>query len=100
MQSVLYTQPWLQDTTYKGGTLHYQHLDGIRIAYHDSTHFLVQVGRNRKGSYKTKYLIKGNLEEAVMLYMSINLGRSYKKRLLMPASSRNRGVLACQASYL
>lgn len=85
----LHTQPWLQDTTYKGGPLHYQELDGKRIAYHDSTHFLVQVGRGKKGAYRTKYDIKGNLTQAVMYYNGINIGNGYKKRLLMPASSRN-----------
>lgn len=83
-----YTQPWLQDTTYKGGPLHYQELDSRRIAYHDSTVFLVQVGKG-KGSYRTKYNIKGNLTQAVMYYNGINLGKGYKKRLLMPSSSHN-----------
>jgi hypothetical protein len=78
----------MKDTTYKGGTLHYQELDGKRIAYHDSTEFLVQVGKG-KGSYRTKYTIKGNLTQAVFYYVGINLGPGWKKRLLMPSCSRN-----------
>lgn len=83
-----YTQPWLQDTTYAGGTLHYQELDGKRIAYHSATVFLVQTGKG-KGSYRTKYSIVGNLTKAVMYYNGINIGRGYKKRLLMPTCSHS-----------
>lgn len=78
----------MQDTTYQGGTLHYKELDGKRIAYHDTTQFMVQVGRG-KGSYRTRYLIKGDLPKAVMYYTCINIGRGYKKRLLMPSSTHN-----------
>ena len=84
----IYTRPWFKDTTYQGGTLHYQELDGKRIAYHSTTQFLVQVGKG-KSSYRTKYVIKGNLSQAVMYYNGINLGNGYKKRLLMPTCSHN-----------
>ena len=85
----IYTQPWLRDTSYQGGTLHYQELDGKRIAYHSTTQFLVQVGKGKKGSYRTSYLIKGNLAKAMMYYNGINLGPKWKKRLLMPTCSHN-----------
>lgn len=84
----LHTQGWMQDTTYAGGTLHYQELDGKRIAYSSATVFLVQIGRG-KGSYRTKYSIVGNLTKAFMYYQGINLGPNWKVRLLMPASSHN-----------
>jgi hypothetical protein len=84
----LHTQPWMRDTTYQGGTLHYTELDGKRIAYHSATVFLVQVGKG-KGSYRPKYRVVGNLTQAVMYYIGINLGPGYKKRLLMPACSHN-----------
>ena len=90
----LHTQPWCQDRSYKGGPLHYQELDGKRIAYHDSTEFLVQVGKG-KSSYRTSYTIWGNLAKAVMYYIGINLGPGHKKRLLMPSCSHNP-VLARQ----
>lgn len=64
-------------------------LDGKRIAYHKNTVFLVQVGKGPKGSYKTSYKFTGNLAKAVMYYNAINIGNGYKKRLLMPSSSRN-----------
>jgi Tfp pilus tip-associated adhesin PilY1 len=91
-----HTRSWVKDVTYNGGTLYYQELDGQRIAYHSSTEFLVQVGRGRKGSYRTKYAIVGNLAKAVMYYNGINLGPKWKKRLVMPACSRNP-VLAQQS---
>lgn len=84
----LHTQPWMRDTTYTGGPLHYQSLDGKRIAYHDSTQFLVQVAKGKSG-YRTKYTLVGNLTQAVMYYNGINLGPGYKKRLLMPSCSHN-----------
>lgn len=73
-------------------------LDGKKIAYTNQTEFLVQIGRYSKGSYKTKYRFEGNLEQAVMYYRAINVGRGYKKRLLMSSCSKNP-VLAKQASY-
>jgi hypothetical protein len=85
----LHTVPWMKDTTYTGGTLHYQELDGKRIAYHSTTQFLVQVGRGKKGSYRTKYAIRGNLAQAVLYYNGINIGRGWKKRLLMPSCSHH-----------
>ena len=62
-------------------------LDGKRIAYGETTEFLVQVGRG-KGAYATRYSFKGELARAVMYYNAINIGRGYKKRLIMPAALR------------
>ena len=73
----------------------FNELDGKKIAYHTGTEFLVQVGF-RKGSYKTKYKITGNLTQAVMYYNAINIGLGYKKRLIAP--SFNKPVLAKQFS--
>jgi hypothetical protein len=71
-------------------------LDGKRIAYANTTEFLVQVGRGSKGSYKTRYRFEGKLSQAVMYYRAINIGFGYKKRLLMPSSPHP--VLAKAAS--
>ncbi len=62
-------------------------LDGKRIAYGETTEFLVQVGRG-KGAYATRYAFKGELARAVMYYNAINIGRGYKKRLVMPNAIR------------
>ena len=67
---------------------HTTHLDGKSKAYCDDTEFLIQVGRGDKGSYKTRYRIVGDLGRAVMYYRAINIGNGYKKRLLMPSSSK------------
>jgi hypothetical protein len=72
-------------------------LNGKSIAYTEETEFLVQVGRYSKGAYKTRYNIKGNLTQAVLLYNCINIGKGYKKRLHMPACSKNP-ILAKEAS--
>jgi hypothetical protein len=70
-------------------------LDGNRIAYSETTEFLVQVGhKNQK--YTTRYAFKGNLHQAVRYYCAINIGRGYKKRLLMPGA--RKPVLARQFS--
>lgn len=62
-------------------------LDGKRICYADSTIFEVQIGRGN-GAYTTKYQFTGNLARAVMHYNAINIGRGYKKRLVMPNAMR------------
>lgn len=70
-------------------------LDGKNIAYCSETVFEVQVSKGR-GSYKTRYEIKGDLARAVMHYNCINIGHNYNKRLLMRASKKP--VLARQKS--
>ena len=67
-------------------------LNGKRIGYSSETVFLIQVGKGSKGSYKTKYSVKGNLGQAVLFYNGVNIGNGYKKRLLSPAM--NKPVLA------
>lgn len=62
-------------------------LDGKRIAYTDTTKFEVQVGRGRS-AYATRYEFTGNLHQAVHYYCAINIGRGYKKRLVMPNAIR------------
>lgn len=73
----------------------HQELNGKKIAYHDQTEFLVQIGRN-KSAYKTRYTITGNLAQAVRYFNGINIGNGYKKRLLAP--SFNKPLLARQFS--
>lgn len=70
-------------------------LDGKRIAYTDDTKFEVQVGRGRS-KYTTRYAFTGNLHQAVFYYRGINIGRGYKKRLVMPDALRR--VLAREFS--
>ena len=77
--------------------LKYAELTGRRIAYCTETEFRVEVGKGRKGGYKTHYVFRGNLGKAVLYYDAINIGRSYKKRLVMPSSPQP--VLHRQASY-
>jgi len=62
-------------------------LDGKRIAYAETTEFLVQIGKG-KGKYATRYSFKGELARAVFYYNGINIGNGYKKRLIMPAAIR------------
>lgn len=70
-------------------------LDGKHIGYHSGTVFQVQVGRG-KSSYKNRYLIVGNLGQAVMYYNGINIGNGYKKRLI--CRDFNKPVIARQFS--
>lgn len=72
-------------------------LDGRVVEYSNRTEFLVQVGHGPKGSYDTKYKFVGELSRALEWYSAINIGRGYKKRLLMPSCSGNP-VLAKQVS--
>jgi hypothetical protein len=72
-------------------------LDGRVIGYSNRSEFLVQIGRGPKGSYDTKYTFVGELARALKWYSAINIGRGYKKRLLMPSCAGNP-VLAKQVS--
>lgn len=62
-------------------------LNGVKVAYHDDTEFLVQVGKN-SGAYETRYRFVGNLAIAVFYFNGINIGNGYKKRLLMPSAKK------------
>jgi hypothetical protein len=77
-------------------TLKWATLDGKPVAYSSETTFLVQVGRYTKGKYTTRYIFKGNLPQACIHYRCINIGRGYKKRLVMVGA--NKPVLAKAAS--
>lgn len=77
--------------------LRFNELDGKQIAYSEDTEFLVQVGKGN-GAYKTRYRVVGNLAQAVMYFNGINVGKGYKKRLMMP-SCRFAPMLARQISY-
>lgn len=63
-------------------------IDGKHIGYSSETEFLIQVGKGKKGSYKPRYKIKGNLAQAVMYYNCINIGHGYKKRLIMVGGNK------------
>jgi hypothetical protein len=72
-------------------------LDGRKIQYTNRSEFLVQIGNGPKGSYDTKYKFVGELSRALNWYSGVNVGRGYKKRLLMPSCAGNP-VLAKQVS--
>ena len=76
-------------------TLKSNELDGRRIAYSSDTEFLVQIGRGR-GSYRTKFVIHGDLPRAVLLFNAVNIGYGHKKRLV--SWGMNRPILARQFS--
>jgi hypothetical protein len=76
--------------------MHTATLDGKHIAWHDTTVFLVQVGRGRKGAYKTSYNCGPNLARAMMYFNGINIGNGYKARVFVP--SFNRPVLCRKSS--
>lgn len=72
-------------------------LDGKRIAYSSETEFLIQLGKDPKGSYRTIATFKGNLAGAVTYYNGLAIHSGWKKRLLMPSCTA-RPVLAISRS--
>lgn len=82
----------IRDIEVKSILMFENELDGKKVAYHSETEFLVQIGRYRKGSYSTMYVIVGDLAMAVRYYNGINIGNGYKKRLIAP--SFNKPLLA------
>jgi hypothetical protein len=73
-------------------------LNGRKIGYSSETIFLVQVGKGPKGRYTKTWSFKGNLAPAVWHYNGINIGRGYKKRLVM-VGGKPREVLARAVSF-
>lgn len=66
--------------------------DVVSVSYSSATKFLVQVGKHKSGSYRTKWELTGNLAQAISYYNGINIGNGYKKRLIAP--SFNKPLLA------
>jgi hypothetical protein len=54
-----------------------------KISYDENTIFHVQTGRYTKGAYSNRYTILGNAVKAFFYYECINIGRGYKKRLIL-----------------
>jgi hypothetical protein len=69
------------------------YFNGKPIAYCSETEFLVQVGRIGR-SYTRWTVFKGNLGAAVIHFNGLNVANGWQKRLLMPSTKRNKGVLA------
>lgn len=63
-------------------------LNGKHIGYSADTDFLVQIGKGRKGAYRTVATFTGNLAGAVIHYQGLNITNGYKKRLYMPSSRK------------
>ncbi|NBR64320.1 MAG: hypothetical protein EBT77_08480 [Verrucomicrobia bacterium] len=59
-------------------------IGGRDITFDPFTDFVVQVGKGKSGSYKTRYVITGDLRQALFYYAGINIGFGYKKRLIAP----------------
>lgn len=57
-------------------------LDDRTVYYTPEANFLVQVGSG-SSSYQVRYVFTGDLAAAVTYYNAINVGRGFKKRLLM-----------------
>jgi hypothetical protein len=55
-------------------------LDGKVVWFLTDEKFAVQVGKGKKGSYKTKYVMQG-FYRAYNMYYGVNLGPGYKKRI-------------------
>ena len=70
-----------------GNKMQIAHIDGfqLNVLCGPETEILVQVGRG-KSSYKTRYAFRGELSKAAFYYGCLNVGRGYKKRLLVPSS--------------
>jgi len=73
-------------------------LDGKRVGYSSETIFLVQVGKGPKGGYRKTVTFKGSLPRALFHYNGLNIGKGYKKRLVM-VGGKPREVLARYASF-
>jgi hypothetical protein len=60
---------------------------GKRITYTNKTEFHIQTGKGKKGSYRTRIVMVGNLSNAFRLYGETNISLGEKKRLYCDAMS-------------
>lgn len=67
-------------------------LDGQDIYYDSSTKFYIQVGKGKKGAYKNRYAITGDLVKAGYYYNCIPVENGYKKRLVMNRRTLVRSI--------
>lgn len=61
--------------------------NGKRLTYPTSTLFYVQVGKGKKGSYKT-VASSHSLGQMVTRFNGINIGLGYKKRIWCPTFNK------------
>jgi hypothetical protein len=57
-------------------------LNNQTVSYDQNTVFKVQIGK-KKSAYKDKYKFFGDLTKAVFYYDCINIGKGFKKRLII-----------------
>lgn len=70
-------------------------VNGHRFAYDRETNFLVETGKGRS-AYRTQFVAKGNLRQAINKYKEIKLKKGEKKRIVCP--SLGHPVIAREAS--
>ena len=68
-------------------------INKVLAALSNESLFLVEVGRNSKGSYKTRYSFQGHADLAVLRYSCTPIGPGYKKRLAMVGKDGKKTVL-------
>lgn len=73
-------------------------IDGKIVHFTPQAKFRVEVGHGPKGSYKPRYSFTGNAAQACFYYRGINVGRGYKKRLVLQDVGQNPMVLAREFS--
>lgn len=54
-----------------------------KFYYTDMSEYRIQIGKGSKSSYKTKKIIKGNLQEAIAAFDLLNISKGYKKRMMI-----------------
>jgi hypothetical protein len=57
--------------------------NGRPVSYDRDTVFTIQTCHGAKGTFRTVYKFVGELSRAAKWYGAVNIGRGYKKRLVM-----------------
>jgi hypothetical protein len=65
---------------------------GKKIRYDENSRFLIQIGKDDKGSYETIAQITGDFEKALEYYREPHIQNAYKQRIICDSLTPRRIV--------
>ena len=72
-------------------------IDGKTYTCEQGDLWCVEVGRYARGAYKPRYTVE-TPQQGTFYYRAINIGRGYKKRLVLERANGQRTIIAKSAS--
>lgn len=72
-------------------------IDGKDYAFEQGDLWCVEVGRYARGAYRPRYTVE-TPQQGTFYYRAINIGRGYKKRLVLERADGSRTLVCKSAS--